>query len=411
MKDLIKVAIVLTIGGTVYSVSQADLVQNFSNDTGMSKEAAQKYVEDVSQEDLVPFTEVGEEFIQGGQESLKAATEIDCLSYEYEWESETLTCSEGKSQLKKIGNDSVALGEAYKTLDEDTATSEDISTVIRLIDVMNGNYSLEIITSIIDAETIEEGKKTNSYNKALLQSALDSNWHLKIYRAPELKFLSNRTHVLFSYPHVHKQTFAILSLWTRLSTTKKWRCGFCYSSLIGNWTMGLCYSIQIYSSSYNKNFLYSSCLLSSSYVYTLHLDQLDMNIKRVVTCLPTKDPQRSLDFYQNCLGFTSVIDGNIVTVETANLDLFLIEEKEFAEYLTAANQSAYFPEHAAQLIFSLAVERREEIENVLRQTTEYKGKVVQTLKVNKWQQEVCYIQDPDGHLFEIVLLKSATTAR
>lgn len=175
MKDLIKGAIVLTIGGTVYSVSQGDIIQNFSKDTGLSQQAAQEYVESVAEDELVPFGEIGSQFILEGEEVLSIANDMDCINYTYEWESESLSCAQGKSQLTKFAKDSISLGKSYQKLDADSATEEDIASTIKFIDVLNDDFSLEVIVKFLDYEMIDENKKTNSYNKALLQAALDSN--------------------------------------------------------------------------------------------------------------------------------------------------------------------------------------------------------------------------------------------
>jgi predicted lactoylglutathione lyase len=127
-----------------------------------------------------------------------------------------------------------------------------------------------------------------------------------------------------------------------------------------------------------------------------------MKIKRVVTCLPTRNPQKSHDFYKNCFNFPTSIEENMVTVEVSNLDLFLIEEKEFGEYLTTSEQTVHFPKSESQVIFSLAVESKDEIKRVLEKVEAWGGKVTQSLQPNKWQQETCFVQDFDGHIFEIV---------
>ena len=175
MKSVVKTAIVLVIGGTVYTASQADIVDNFSKDTGLTQQKAEQYVSEIKEEDLVPFGEIGSNYISEGQDMISLAVEIDCVNYYYEWESPTLTCDEGKSQLKRVGNSEIALGRAYRALDTEEASSSEISSVIRNIDRLNADYGLDIVTLILDPITIDDVKKTNSYNKALLQAALDSN--------------------------------------------------------------------------------------------------------------------------------------------------------------------------------------------------------------------------------------------
>lgn len=166
-------ASVLVIGGTVFTINQADLVNNFSKETGMSQQAAEEYVNSISDDDLGSFNELGSELISEGQDSVRISNEIDCINYEYEWESYTLSCNEGKSQLRRIGESEQALGRAYRVLDTEDATERDISAAIGQIDRLNNNLDLEIVEWVFDASGIDEYKKTNAYNKALLQAALD----------------------------------------------------------------------------------------------------------------------------------------------------------------------------------------------------------------------------------------------
>jgi len=166
--------ITLIIGGTVYSVSQADIASKFSEETGMSQKEAEQYVENIPDDELVSFDELGSGIITDGQGILRNASEIDCVNYYYEWETDTLSCEEGKSQFKKFGESEIALGEAYKVLSSESASTEDIYSVIWLIDRVNENYSLEIIIELLDYSEIDEAIKTNLYNKAVLQAALDS---------------------------------------------------------------------------------------------------------------------------------------------------------------------------------------------------------------------------------------------
>lgn len=131
-----------------------------------------------------------------------------------------------------------------------------------------------------------------------------------------------------------------------------------------------------------------------------------MQVKRVVTCLPVKNLQTSSDFYSHCFELSEFnVEEDIVTVGIANLDVFLIAENEFAGYLETTRHTVHFPKESSQVIFSLAVESRDEIEEFLSNAEKFGGKVAQPLQYNKWQQLTCFVQDPDGHLFEIVLLK------
>jgi len=166
--------ITLIIGGTVYGVSQGDIVSHFSEETGLSQEEAEQYIESIPEDELVSFYEVGLDLISEGQEILQITSEIDCVNYYDEWETDTLSCEEGKSQFKKFGDSEIELGKAYQVLSYESASTVDIYSVIRLIDRVNENYELEIITELLDDSEIDQAIKTNLFNKALLQAALDS---------------------------------------------------------------------------------------------------------------------------------------------------------------------------------------------------------------------------------------------
>ena len=167
--------ITIIIGGTAYNVSQSDIIKNFADDTGLTQEQAELYINEIPEEQLAAWNEIGYEFINDGQELLKMANEIDCVNYEYEWESFTLLCSEGKIQFTELAKDSVSLGQSYIKLDSDSASTSDIKETIRLIDKLNSDYQLEAISVIVDWLTIDETKKTNLYNKAILKAVLESN--------------------------------------------------------------------------------------------------------------------------------------------------------------------------------------------------------------------------------------------
>lgn len=169
------VIVTVVIGGTTFAVSQSDIVNNFAADTGMSQQEAEQYVESVKDEDLVPFLELGESLIKDGQSLLADARTIDCMNYEYEWESATLSCGAGVDQMNKLANGEIALGNSFKTLDQSTATDADIAVAIRLTDVVNSYYDYEMVGKLYDQVTITEAKRTNSYNKSILQAVLDGN--------------------------------------------------------------------------------------------------------------------------------------------------------------------------------------------------------------------------------------------
>ncbi|NLB71349.1 MAG: hypothetical protein GX797_05010 [Chloroflexi bacterium] len=167
--------ITLVIGGTAYAITETDVVKNFSKETGMTQQEAQQYVENISEDELVSFEELGVDYITYGQEDLEVAAGIDCETYIYDWQTVTMSCEEGLAQLIEYGESKVALGKAYKELTNDSASDEDIREAIRLIDRFNQSFNSELIKGLFGEAEADEIIKTNLYNKALLQTALDSH--------------------------------------------------------------------------------------------------------------------------------------------------------------------------------------------------------------------------------------------
>lgn len=172
---IIGAIITVVIGSVAYSVSQEAIVENFSRDTGLSKQEAEQYVENITEDDLVAWDELGSDYVSEGKITLEVVSEIDCINYEYEWETSSLSCDEGKSQLTKFGNSEIALGKGYITLVSESASTKEIAEVIKLIDKYNANLTFEIINQIYDYSTIDDLRKSSSYNKAMLQAVLNSD--------------------------------------------------------------------------------------------------------------------------------------------------------------------------------------------------------------------------------------------
>lgn len=174
---IIGTIVTIIIGGAAYNVNQGDIVKNFADDAGLTKEQAEQYIKEIPEENLATWSEIGSEFVNEGQGLLKISNEIDCINYEYEWESFALPCSEGKAQLAKLSRGWILLGQSYIKLSLDSATENDIKETIRLIDQVNSDLELEfisIIVDVVDQSTIDETKTTNLYNKALLKTVLDT---------------------------------------------------------------------------------------------------------------------------------------------------------------------------------------------------------------------------------------------
>lgn len=166
-------AAVLLIGGTGFAVSQTDVINNFAKETGMSQEQATDYVNNLKEEDLASFTEIGQEHIDSGKQTLKDAKDTDCVNYEYEWQSSTLSCEEGKAQLTRMGNDETAMGKCYKELDTDLGSTakNKIEECVDYIDAYTADLGLAIAKPYFGEDYVKEQKQSNAYNKSILVSA------------------------------------------------------------------------------------------------------------------------------------------------------------------------------------------------------------------------------------------------
>jgi hypothetical protein len=122
--------ITLFIGGTAFTFSQQDVVDNFATDTGMTQQQAEQYVNSVTDDELVPFDELGASYIEESKDTLSVVAEIDCDLYEYEWESPSLTCVIGKTQLQRMAAAERNLGQSYIRLNADSAGQTDMQNTI-----------------------------------------------------------------------------------------------------------------------------------------------------------------------------------------------------------------------------------------------------------------------------------------
>ena len=59
----------MLIGGTIFTVSQVDIAQNFAEDTGLTQEQAEQYINEIPEE-LISFDELGDELIDEGRYGL-----------------------------------------------------------------------------------------------------------------------------------------------------------------------------------------------------------------------------------------------------------------------------------------------------------------------------------------------------
>lgn len=155
------------IGGTAYTVNKEDVVNNFADDTGLTQQQAEDYVNSVDEEELIPYDKLGADYVKDGNEVLSSVSDIDCANYDYEWETPTLSCEEGKDQLEELGRDEIDLGNAYIKLSSESASSADITATINILDEVNDNYEFEIVDFILDANTISESKNQTPIIKQL----------------------------------------------------------------------------------------------------------------------------------------------------------------------------------------------------------------------------------------------------
>ena len=166
--------ITVVIGGSIFTFTQPDVVDNFAEETGLSTEQADQYINNISEDELATFTEIGSELVTESTNTTEIANTVDCDTYEYEWESPTLTCPLAKQQIEEMAQIEKSVGEAFIQLDAEDASTSDIQKTITLLDQLNTSYSQEISFALYGEEDLQEVILTNQYNKAILQATLES---------------------------------------------------------------------------------------------------------------------------------------------------------------------------------------------------------------------------------------------
>lgn len=168
--------IALVIGGTSFAVSKTDIIDNFSNETGLTHQEAKQYVES-AQNDLASFSVIGSKLVDDGNLVLNTANSLDCINYTYPWESNNLSCSNGKFQMQTISNNEISLGNCYKALATDLGSEAKTKMGECIVDIdrLNSNYDMQIVSKLLEPTDLAESKKSNSYNKSVLQAALKAN--------------------------------------------------------------------------------------------------------------------------------------------------------------------------------------------------------------------------------------------
>ena len=154
-------------------VSQKEVIKNFSEETGMTQEESQLFIEDIPEDELVSFYELSTNYNAMGEKVFKIATELDCNKYIYEWETKTLSCIEGKAQLIIFGGLNFELAKVYKLIGAGFALTKDYEEAFELIDKLNESLRTEAIVVLFGENNIEVMIKSNQYNKVILQIELE----------------------------------------------------------------------------------------------------------------------------------------------------------------------------------------------------------------------------------------------
>lgn len=130
-----------------------------------------------------------------------------------------------------------------------------------------------------------------------------------------------------------------------------------------------------------------------------------MKPKSVVTCLPTRDLEESVKFYRDCFGVEDLqMEDGMMVIELGNLSLFVMNQESYEQYTRQIGLGVGYPQDTAQILHSCAVDDRDALCHALATAEEHGGSVAKPLGKNEWGQEVGYVRDPDGHIWELVLV-------
>lgn len=126
----------------------------------------------------------------------------------------------------------------------------------------------------------------------------------------------------------------------------------------------------------------------------------------VVTCIQSVNLESSLRFYRDCFGLPDLaIEEDMFTIELNGLSLFVMSRNSFESYTSLVGLPASFPQTSVGTIFSCAINDKDEVERILASAEESGGSASRPLMPNQWGQDVAYVRDPDGHVWELVLVK------
>jgi uncharacterized protein len=128
-----------------------------------------------------------------------------------------------------------------------------------------------------------------------------------------------------------------------------------------------------------------------------------MKPRSIVTCLPSRNLEKSLRFYSECFKLDDLkIEEEILTIELANLSLFVMGQEAYEQYTQKVNLRAGYPQDSVQALHSCGVEDSAMIAHLFATAEQFGGTVAGHMRHNEWGQNAGYLRDPDGHLWEIV---------
>ena len=134
-----------------------------------------------------------------------------------------------------------------------------------------------------------------------------------------------------------------------------------------------------------------------------------MNPIGVVTCIHSTDLEASLRFYRDCFQLVDLaIEDDMFTIELNGLSLFMMSRETFESYSNLVSLPPHFPKTSVGSIFSCAIDHQGEIERILASAGEAGGEAVQNLQQNQWGKDVAYVRDPDGYVWELVLVPGSS---
>lgn len=127
-----------------------------------------------------------------------------------------------------------------------------------------------------------------------------------------------------------------------------------------------------------------------------------MKPKTMVVSVPVTNPERTLRFYRDGLGFeTPGIDEGIILIELPNLSLFLMESQQYASYAGYGGVVDAGSPSAGACIFSCAIGSKEEVDQAIEQAVQAGGSAPGPAQ-DRDGSYIGYVSDPDGHLWELV---------